>query len=128
MTIPHYMKTKHTLKPHPIDAHIGGKIKLQRNAVGMSQDKLAHTLNVSFQQVQKYENGTNRVSARTLLLIANKLKLPITYFYEDIKISGAEITFIEPEVTGDELRLIRNLRKIPNKASIEEMIHTLSKQ
>lgn len=67
--------------PDPIDVEVGAKIKTRRRLLGMSQDTLADKLGVTFQQVQKYEKGTNRVSASRLVVIANTLGLPPSYFF-----------------------------------------------
>lgn len=69
--------------PSPIDRHVASRIRLRRLQVGMSQEELALALNVTFQQVQKYEKGTNRISAGRLLEIASLLSVPIQFFYED---------------------------------------------
>ena len=63
--------------------HLGGKLKLRRLALGLTQTKVAKAINVTFQQIQKYEKGTNGVSSIRLLQISNYLKVPINYFYED---------------------------------------------
>lgn len=69
------------LGPDPIDVHVGGKIKLRRLVLRMSQEKLAEGLEVTFQQVQKYEKGTNRVGASRLQMIASVLQVPVGYFF-----------------------------------------------
>ena len=63
--------------------HLGNKLKLRRLALGLTQTKVAKAINVTFQQIQKYEKGTNGVSSIILLQLANYLKVPINYFYED---------------------------------------------
>ena len=63
--------------------HLGNKLKLRRLALGLTQTKVAKAINVTFQQIQKYEKGTNGVSSSRLMQLANFLKVPITYFYED---------------------------------------------
>ena len=63
--------------------HLGNKLKLRRLALGLTQTKVAKAINVTFQQIQKYEKGTNGVSSIRLLQLANYLKVPINYFYED---------------------------------------------
>ena len=72
--------------------HLGNKLKLRRLALGLTQTKVAKAINVTFQQIQKYEKGTNGVSSSRLMQLANFLKVPITYFYEDFssyKIEGS---------------------------------------
>ena len=63
--------------------HLGNKLKLRRLALGLTQTKVAKAINVTFQQIQKYEKGTNGVSSIRLLQLSNYLKIPINYFYED---------------------------------------------
>ena len=63
--------------------HLGSKLKLRRLAMGLTQTKVAKAINVTFQQIQKYEKGTNGVSSLRLLQLSNYLKVPISYFFED---------------------------------------------
>ncbi len=70
-------------KANPIDSHVGGRIRLRRNMIGMSQEKLGDSLGITFQQVQKYEKGTNRVGASRLQAIAGILTVPVSYFFDD---------------------------------------------
>ena len=68
--------------PNGIDAHVGGRIRLRRMTLNMAQEKLGDTLGVSFQQIQKYEKGTNRVGASRLQAIAQALDVPVSYFFD----------------------------------------------
>lgn len=77
-------------KANPIDTHVGGRIRLRRNMVGMSQEKLGESLGITFQQVQKYEKGTNRVGASRLQAIANILNVPVAFFFEDAPGSSSD--------------------------------------
>lgn len=70
--------------PNPIDIHVGGRIRQRRIMLGMSQTNLGESLGLTFQQVQKYERGTNRVGASRLWDLSNVLDVPIMYFYEDM--------------------------------------------
>lgn len=70
--------------PNPIDIHVGGRIRMRRIMLGMSQQKLGEALGLTFQQVQKYERGTNRVGASRLWDLSNVLDVPIMFFYEDM--------------------------------------------
>ena len=63
--------------------HLGSKLKLRRLALGLTQTKVAKAINVTFQQIQKYEKGTNGVSSIRLLQLSNYLKVPINFFFED---------------------------------------------
>lgn len=66
----------------PIDAHVGTRLKNRRKMLGISQEKLAKELDITFQQVQKYERGANRVSASKLFYISKALQVPVTFFFE----------------------------------------------
>jgi transcriptional regulator with XRE-family HTH domain len=70
--------------PHPVDRHVGLRIRMRRKEIGVSQERLAEALGITFQQVQKYERGANRVSASKLWEIARALKTNVTYFYEGL--------------------------------------------
>ena len=70
-------------QPNPIDIHVGSRIRLRRTMLGMSQEKLGESLGITFQQVQKYEKGTNRVGASRLQNIAAILNVPVSFFFED---------------------------------------------
>jgi len=69
--------------PKPFDIHVGSRIRLRRNMLGMSQEKLGENLGITFQQIQKYEKGTNRVGASRLQAIASILSVPVAFFFED---------------------------------------------
>jgi Predicted transcriptional regulators len=77
------MATENKKKPNPTDVHVGSRIRLRRNMLGMSQEKLGETLGITFQQVQKYEKGTNRVGASRLQAIADTLGVPVSFMFED---------------------------------------------
>ena len=70
--------------PHPIDLHVGLRLRLRRKELRISQEKLAEALGLTFQQVQKYERGANRVSASKLWEVAQALKTSVSYFYEGL--------------------------------------------
>ena len=65
--------------------HLGKKLRMRRLSLGLTQTKVAQAINVTFQQIQKYEKGTNGVSSNRLMQLSNFLKIPITYFFEDFK-------------------------------------------
>ncbi len=71
-----------------IDSSVGQRIRQRRKLLGLSQTELAEKIGVKFQQVQKYETGTNRVAASRLWKIAETLRVPITYFFEDLELPG----------------------------------------
>ena len=68
--------------PNPIDAHVGNRVRIRRLELGMSQEKLGDALGLTFQQVQKYEKGTNRISASRLQYVSRILHVAIAYFFE----------------------------------------------
>ena len=70
-------------QPNPIDIHVGGRVRLRRMMLGMSQEKLGEQLGITFQQIQKYEKGTNRIGASRLQHISTVLSVPVAFFFED---------------------------------------------
>ena len=70
--------------PDPVDVHVGMRLRQRRTLLGMSQEKLAKAFGVSFQQVQKYERGANRISASRLHLLTKILDVPVSYFFEGL--------------------------------------------
>ena len=68
--------------PNPIDKHVGSRVRMRRMMLGMSQEKLGDALGLTFQQVQKYEKGTNRIGASRLQQISNILQVPVEFFFE----------------------------------------------
>ena len=76
-------KLRGVLMEDNFNKHLGNKLKLRRLALGLTQTKVAKAINVTFQQIQKYEKGTNGVSSLRLLQLSNYLKVPINYFFED---------------------------------------------
>ena len=76
--------------PNPIDVHVGQRIRQRRTLLGMSQEKLAEAIGLTFQQVQKYERGANRVGSSRLFDLARVLDVPISYFFEDMEAGVAD--------------------------------------
>ncbi|MBV9735143.1 MAG: helix-turn-helix domain-containing protein [Acidisphaera sp.] len=99
-------------RPSPIDVHVGSRIRLRRTLLGMSQERLGEALGLTFQQVQKYERGVNRVGASRLFDLSRVLDVPISFFFDDMPeplaaghgaVSGRRTGFAEPqEGFGDE--------------------------
>ena len=79
--------------PNVVDLHVGGLVRMRRKILGISQEHLADALGLTFQQVQKYERGANRVSASKLYDIAKTLQVPVSFFFEGLAdpMSGAEV-------------------------------------
>jgi len=78
--------------PNPIDIHVGRRVRIRRQMLGMNQTTLADALDLTFQQVQKYESGANRVSASRLSAMAKLLRAPISFFFGDLPSANAEIS------------------------------------
>jgi transcriptional regulator with XRE-family HTH domain len=70
--------------PNPIDVHVGSRIRLRRTLLGISQERLADAIGLTFQQVQKYERGANRVSSSRLVDLANALDVAVPYFFDEM--------------------------------------------
>jgi transcriptional regulator with XRE-family HTH domain len=70
--------------PHPVDVHVGARVRLRRTTLGMSQEKLGDAIGLTFQQVQKYERGTNRIGASRLYELSRVLDVPISFFFEEL--------------------------------------------
>ncbi len=138
-------------EPNPIDVHVGNRIRLRRTLLGFSQEKLAALLGLTFQQVQKYERGMNRVGASRLWDISKVLEVPISFFYEDMdkdvakqsprmfSIPDCQPVFLnEDEVPFDSdpmqrqetIELVKAYYKIPNRKAAKhlfDLIVTMSK-
>ncbi len=76
--------------PNPIDKHVGSRVRMRRMMLSMSQEKLGDALGLTFQQVQKYEKGTNRIGASRLQQISNILQVPVSFFFEGAPHIGGE--------------------------------------
>src|SRR3954470_4257115 len=74
---------KGSRRPNPIDVHVGSRVRFRRMLLGMSQEKLGEKLGLTFQQVQKYEKGINRIGASRLFDLAQVLGVPVQFFYEE---------------------------------------------
>nr|WP_200860254.1 helix-turn-helix transcriptional regulator [Paramagnetospirillum caucaseum] len=70
--------------PNPVDVHVGGRMRLRRTLLGMSQEKLGEAIGLTFQQVQKYERGANRIGASRLFDLSRVLDVPVSYFFDDM--------------------------------------------
>ena len=70
-------------QPHPTDVHVGARLRLRRNMMGLSQEKLGEAIGLTFQQVQKYERGANRIGASRLYELGRVLDVPVQFFYDD---------------------------------------------
>jgi transcriptional regulator with XRE-family HTH domain len=100
---------------HPVDAHVGKRIRHRRWMVGMTQQQLADKVGIKFQQIQKYETGMNRVSASRLWDIADALGVGINFFFEGLDEASATLRATEGDILGDKeaLELVRSYYSIP---------------
>jgi transcriptional regulator with XRE-family HTH domain len=130
---------------NPVDVHVGSRMRLRRTLLGLSQEKLGEAIGLTFQQVQKYERGANRIGASRLFDLSQVLDVPVSYFFDDMSSAVqaqspvAVITGTAPAVTGipshsdpltsrETLELVRNYYMIPPKAraSVYELAKTLA--
>jgi transcriptional regulator with XRE-family HTH domain len=111
--------------PNPIDVHVGTRIRMRRMLVGMSQEKLGERLGLTFQQVQKYEKGTNRVSASRLFHVAQVLGVTVQYFYEDLP-EGAEEGAVEGFAESGEQAVITNFLNSAEGLQLNRAFHQIT--
>lgn len=76
--------------PNPVDIHVGARVRLRRTLLGMSQERLGEALGLTFQQVQKYERGANRIGASRLYDLARALQVPVGFFFDDLPDAAAD--------------------------------------
>ena len=107
--------------PNPTDKHVGSRVRMRRMMLSMSQEKLGDALSLTFQQVQKYEKGTNRIGASRLQQISNILQVPVSFFFEGAPDSGGASGFSDAPsptyvsdflATSDGLALTRAFMRI----------------
>jgi len=79
------LKQNRSAHPDPVDIHVGARLRLRRNLLGMSQEQLGKAGGLTFQQIQKYERGTNRMGASRLFQFAKLLDVPVSYFFDDVR-------------------------------------------
>ena len=121
-------------KPNPIDVHVGRRLRLRRTLLGMSQERLGQLLGLTFQQIQKYERGVNRIGSSRLYELGQILDVPIAFFFDDMSDSegaqdvlaqglaeeGAEFAFDEPREPQfdkrETLELVRAYNRIADPA------------
>lgn len=104
-------------KPHDVDIHVGGRVRLRRSALGLSQDQLGAAVGLSFQQIQKYERGANRIGASRLYEMSKILHIPISYFFEgfeDLGLAEAGDSSYQPDpvIKRETLELMRSYHQI----------------
>ena len=111
--------------PNPVDKHVGSRVRMRRQMLAMSQEKLGAALGLTFQQVQKYENGTNRMGASRLQQMSDILQVPVEFFFEGAPNAsapdGSNVTLSMAHIddfvsNSDGLRLIGAFMRIDNAA------------
>lgn len=131
--------------PHPVDTHVGSRVKTRRLMLGLSQEDLANSIGLTFQQVQKYERGTNRISVSRLMDISRALKVPVDYFLDGCNalLQGGKKTALrgfsdtkqekleaDPMTKRDVLELVRAYQSIQTpqlKKQLLEMAKAMAK-
>jgi transcriptional regulator with XRE-family HTH domain len=104
---------------HPVDVHVGKRVRHRRWMVGMTQQQLAEKVGIKFQQIQKYETGMNRVSASRLWDIAESLEVPVSFFFDGIEEQSSKTSTASTTIPGDimadkeALQLVRSYYSIP---------------
>jgi transcriptional regulator with XRE-family HTH domain len=119
-------------KPNYIDVHVGNRVRQRRTLLGFSQEKLASVLDLTFQQVQKYERGANRIGAGRLFQLAQALEVPVAYFFDDLDDNGAAAGNVgeavvatfhgDPMNQRETLLLVRAYYAIPDPAVRRRML------
>jgi transcriptional regulator with XRE-family HTH domain len=120
--------------PNPIDKHVGARVRLRRMMLGMSQEKLGDGLDLTFQQVQKYEKGTNRIGASRLQQISNILQVPVAFFFEGapqlpgqnpgvLREAPSPAYVADFLATSDGLSLTKNFQRIKNAKLRRGIVH-----
>ena len=110
--------------PNPVDMHVGSRVRMRRMMLGISQEKLANALGLSFQQVQKYEKGSNRIGASRLEHISRFLQVPVAFFFEGAPDASAVATSEEDTrslaLMNDFVSSPEGLRLVQSFAQIED--------
>jgi transcriptional regulator with XRE-family HTH domain len=125
--------------PNPIDKHVGNRLRMRRMMLKMSQEKVGNAVGVSFQQIQKYEKGTNRMGASRLQQIAEVLSVPVPFFFEGMPRSPARLQIVREApspaylteflATSEGLALVNAFRRIKNvnlKRSLVRLVEKLT--
>jgi transcriptional regulator with XRE-family HTH domain len=106
--------------PDPVDVHVGRRLRQARFLAGMSQEELGTGIGVSFQAVQKYEHGENRLSASRLFKAARLLDRPVSFFFEEL--GGEAVTKETNGFSREEIELVRHFRQIPSDEVREHLL------
>jgi len=117
---------KYKKSPHPVDIHVGRRVKTRRVLRGMSQTNLADQLGLTFQQLQKYESGANRVSASRLWEIAQILDVPVAWFFEGLE--GADEA-VDDSADAEAMKFALTVQSLPTniRKQVQATLHAMSK-
>ncbi|MFC5358183.1 helix-turn-helix domain-containing protein [Azospirillum himalayense] len=129
----------HGEAPNPVDIHVGARVRLRRTLLGMSQEKLGDALRLTFQQVQKYERGANRISASRLFDLSRVLDVPVSFFFDDMSeattaaavtddmcTASADSSEPDPMAKRETLELVRAYYRI-NDPSVRKRLFEMTK-
>lgn len=121
--------------PHPVDVHVGRRLRARRRLLGLTQETLAKAVDIRFQQIQKYESGANRISASRLWSLAKALDVPVSYFFDgmngsdptaeygpkmDYGFTGAPVAeLLDDKETIDLVRYYYQLNKEPRRRLLD---------
>jgi transcriptional regulator with XRE-family HTH domain len=121
----------------PIDIHVGSRVRMLRNLLGMSQTELGDAAGVSFQQLQKYEKGANRISASKLFEISKALEAPVSFFFDDmpddvagrrnVGASLSEIDVFNTQDAGDVLRAYYAIEDREVRSALSQMVKAMAR-
>lgn len=127
--------------PSPVDVHVGSRVRLRRTLLGMSQEKLGNAIGLTFQQVQKYERGANRIGASRLFDLSHVLDVPVAFFFDEMPTASApegyqpmsghteqrvETSDVDPMMKRETLELVRAYYRIPD-ANLRRKLFELAK-
>ena len=116
------MQKENPRVPNPVDMHVGSRIRLRRQLMKMSQEKLGDELGVTFQQVQKYERGANRVGASRLYRLSRVLEVPVQFFFEDL----SDKPMISGMAEDDQTPIVYNFIQSSDGVSLAEAFSRIS--
>lgn len=124
------LPSPHTLSrrgegPNPIDIHVGSRLRLRRTLLGLSQEKLGEAVGITFQQLQKYERGSNRISASRLYNLSQVLGVPVSFFFDDLPVGHgddsenasrvqSQVDELDSLARRETLELVRAYYRIPD--------------
>ena len=102
-------------KPDPIDVHVGSRVRMRRTLLGMSQEKVGVALGLTFQQIQKYERGANRIGSSRLYRLSRILDVPVAFFFDDM---AKETTTLGPGLSEGSTQLFES-EQLSNRETLE---------